>query len=785
MSLFTDLLDQPFEKRRYIVIVDPLDATAKVAATDISVTGGNTFNSGAAAFPFAAGDTVEVIGSTNSANVGRFVVDSGASSSAFSVVGGGLTNESTGSRFGLRKRTRIFMSDAKFVTPGSVTIPSRFPTVPAHQYFEARIQKALQFERSMVNGGAIGGRSIPGFGTVEVVNMDGYLDAYKDFDFTKAPIWVLLGGDGFTFDEYGLLLAGVVDTVALTAEAMVLNVQDLQALFEAEIQSNRFLATGGLQGGSDLLNVPMPISHGFLRNIEPVFIGIDDGKFKYRYHDGEVAAYSALWHKVYDQGVPLTYNAGTPGANEWKIDETTGTLILGGWKVGPITMDTIGDPATGDYGTAQAGGASTITLRASASATNSKYATLYVYIISGTGSGQTRLISGYVGATRVATVSAAWSTNPDSTSVYLIGGSVGSMINRLVTTRPANAPVLTTAAIDAAALAAFEASTIGGYAIGAMYGGVYLPEGGAIADVLDLLINSVWGHYGFTRSGVFQVGRVTEPAASTVMDITEHEIISLMKESSGRPIRRVIGRYQRNWRQQGGGELAAAVADNVVSNGDMADATGWTQGTGWSIGAGVATASAGSASDLSRTISMIAASKYIMTVDVTRSAGTIQMKVGTTSVGSAISASGSYRFEFTAGAETTFVASKDSSFAGTVDNVSIRPAYYEFATKEWREVRYENTAVFSTAEDAIDMVLDKKEHAQAVVDYMGGVREVPRDIYSALCKVKPLSLDVAETLSLRFPRWSLNPAKNFLSLSIREDAANNEVTVVAWGPRSS
>lgn len=69
-------------------------------------------------------------------------------------------------------------------------------------------------------------------------------------------------------------------------------------------------------------------------------------------------------------------------------------------------------------GTAQAGGASTITLSSGASATNQRYTGYKVLIESGTGAGQSRTISDYNGTTKVATVSSAWSTQPDNTSVY-------------------------------------------------------------------------------------------------------------------------------------------------------------------------------------------------------------------------------------------------------------------------------------------------------------------------------------------------------------------------------
>jgi hypothetical protein len=69
--------------------------------------------------------------------------------------------------------------------------------------------------------------------------------------------------------------------------------------------------------------------------------------------------------------------------------------------------------------TAQAGASTTITLDASASAVDDFYNNTIIYLTGGTGAGQSRIISDYVGATKVATVP-AWITNPDATSVFVI-----------------------------------------------------------------------------------------------------------------------------------------------------------------------------------------------------------------------------------------------------------------------------------------------------------------------------------------------------------------------------
>lgn len=96
-----------------------------------------------------------------------------------------------------------------------------------------------------------------------------------------------------------------------------------------------------------------------------------------------------------------------------------GTLdvVIDGVKV----FDAVDSPSA--IGTAQAGAASTITLAAGSNTTNGFYNQQYVYINGGTGIGQRKRITGYVGATKVATVDSAWTTNPDAASTYIVSPS--------------------------------------------------------------------------------------------------------------------------------------------------------------------------------------------------------------------------------------------------------------------------------------------------------------------------------------------------------------------------
>lgn len=115
-------------------------------------------------------------------------------------------------------------------------------------------------------------------------------------------------------------------------------------------------------------------------------------------------------------------------------------------------------PAILEAGTAQAGGASTITLDANASAINNTYNNNLIMITAGTGIGQTRSIGSYVGETKAATIIPAWTTQPDATSVYQIipmgRVDVGGWLGIPVTASPGNLPDVNVAEISDDATAA-------------------------------------------------------------------------------------------------------------------------------------------------------------------------------------------------------------------------------------------------------------------------------------------------------------------------------------------
>lgn len=115
------------------------------------------------------------------------------------------------------------------------------------------------------------------------------------------------------------------------------------------------------------------------------------------------------------------------------------------------------------------------------------------------------------------------------------------------------------------------------------------------------------------------------------------------------------------------------VATELVTNGSFLSSVGWSSGTGWAINTSIAAAvaTAGVASDLSTTVTLAAASWFVLEADVTVLAGTLLPKIGTTSIGTAVSSAGHItRTFYSRSGSLTFT--KDATYGGTLKNVTVK-----------------------------------------------------------------------------------------------------------------
>ena len=81
-----------------------------------------------------------------------------------------------------------------------------------------------------------------------------------------------------------------------------------------------------------------------------------------------------------------------------------------------------------------------------------------------------------------------------------------------------------------------------------------------ILSVLDELIASVGGFYGFNRSGKFEVGQIVAPTGTADGEYSETEILSLQRVPTHVASHRVTLGYEPNWTKQVEFQLAAGAA---------------------------------------------------------------------------------------------------------------------------------------------------------------------------------------------------------------------------------
>ena len=130
----------------------------------------------------------------------------------------------------------------------------------------------------------------------------------------------------------------------------------------------------------------------------------------------------------------ITFDSIPKYAFNINFDTNIGSTLTPSAVSGNITLTA--SATNHDSGAAQAGTSTTITLKSTSSASDDIYNGMYVTITSGTGAGQIRIIEDYVGSTKVATVTPAWTTTPTSASNYLVTTWTTESVNQYVNVNP-------------------------------------------------------------------------------------------------------------------------------------------------------------------------------------------------------------------------------------------------------------------------------------------------------------------------------------------------------------
>lgn len=220
-------------------------------------------------------------------------------------------------------------------------------TAPSQAY-DGRVTGALQIKREMYSDGAIGGASLPSYGSVEIVNDDdmrdsGRLAAWRAGRWDGYRLRVLMAPEGSAYADHVVLLDGTATGGPSGGlESLSLPIADLQALLDKPVQTATYGGTGGFDGGADLNGKVRPDVFGVARAAVPVPVDIANGWYD--------IAYSGLStvYDVYDGGVripPTASNPPEPG--KVYIDLASGRIRVATTPVYGLAVDCVGAAASG------------------------------------------------------------------------------------------------------------------------------------------------------------------------------------------------------------------------------------------------------------------------------------------------------------------------------------------------------------------------------------------------------------------------------------------------------
>jgi hypothetical protein len=211
---------------------------------------------------------------------------------------------------GTSENTRYVTDVSKFVTKPSDT--------PANIAFLPRLASQSVYSVNAVRSGATFGVSEAAFGQLELVNIDGALDAWANDGVSGRDVTIRRGSDAAAYPSgFSTIFKGVQASIEASFNRLNITFSDRQASLQKPLQTNFFAGNNslpnGLEGVADLKGKPKPRIYGRCKKV-PLQI-INTSRLIYQVSDQQ-AAVSA----VDDGGLALT--AGAAYASQADMETT-------------------------------------------------------------------------------------------------------------------------------------------------------------------------------------------------------------------------------------------------------------------------------------------------------------------------------------------------------------------------------------------------------------------------------------------------------------------------------
>lgn len=135
-------------------------------------------------------------------------------------------------------------------------------SVADHAHFPAILASPYSVKVSLLSGGAWQASAVPGYGGVVFANPDGLYDEITLLDWEDSTVTVWMGRYqwiGPSFRKLGRVFTGVVDSMTWTTSEITLNVRDLKALLDNNVNQETYLGFGTaarMRAPGDTVSVP-------------------------------------------------------------------------------------------------------------------------------------------------------------------------------------------------------------------------------------------------------------------------------------------------------------------------------------------------------------------------------------------------------------------------------------------------------------------------------------------------------------------------------------------------
>lgn len=224
---------------------------------------------------------------------------------------------------------------------------------PSNQFYEPRLEIPLIFSQSLYSEGKFGGSSIPGYGSLTLVNDDGGLDDFRNYAVDGRRLIIKLGSPRFSYSDFGTVFDGTMASIEFDNNRLIVRVRDLQHKLSIPMQQTLYGGTGGWDGTTDIQGKPKPHCFGRVRNLEPVLV--DPSNLRYQIHYTSMNSIDS----VRDKGAALTnygdyasltlLDAASIPAGYYATCLAQGCFKLGSSPVGVVTADAVGDSSSPNY----------------------------------------------------------------------------------------------------------------------------------------------------------------------------------------------------------------------------------------------------------------------------------------------------------------------------------------------------------------------------------------------------------------------------------------------------